>query len=190
MATDKVSSKIMADARTRVKELEAELAAAKQKLKVKQAECKKAYRAETVELTRIEEERIRREILAEARLAARREVLAAKHELITQTLQKAAQKFTKSKTYPALLARIVKEQGKGAAVLLSASDHKRFKNSAWAKKAQVAPIAGGVILRTKGQDLNFSLDAAFESLGEQLSLEIAELLFPDTGSAREPLKEK
>jgi len=177
MARDKVSTKIEADARARAKEIQAEFAERQKKLEAEHEERKKAYREETRKLAQTEDGRIRREILTDARLQARKEILTARHELINKTLDTATQKFTKSKGYASLLARIVAEQGSRTRVLLSASDCKRFAKSAWAKKADEAPIQGGVILRTPRKDFNFSIDAAFEALGEELTLELAEVLF-------------
>ena len=177
MPRDKVSAKIEADARARVKKIGAEFAERCKKLKIDQEERKKVYREETRKLAQTEHGRIRREILTDARLQARKEILTARHELINKTLDTATQKFTKSKGYASLLARIVAEQGSRTRVLLSASDCKRFAKSAWAKKADEAPIQGGVILRTSARDLNFSIDAAFEALGEELTLQIAEILY-------------
>lgn len=177
MARDKVSTKIEADARVRAKEIQAEFAERQKKLEAEHEERKKAYREETRKLAQTEDGRIRREILTDARLQARKEILTARHELINKTLDTATQKFTKSKGYASLLARIVAEQGSRTRVLLSASDCKRFAKSAWAKKADEAPIQGGVILRTPRKDFNFSIDAAFEALGEELTLELAEVLF-------------
>jgi vacuolar-type H+-ATPase subunit E/Vma4 len=187
MARDKVSSKISADAKARVKEIEAEFAERRKKLEAEQKERKKVYRQKTKELAELEEERIRREILADARLAARKEILTARLDLINQALDRAAEKLTNSKTYPTLLTRIVKEHGKSSKVLLSSSDIKRFAKSAWAKKTEAAPIKGGVILRTSKCDLNFSIDAAIESLAENLLLELADILF-DEGT--KPKKKK
>jgi len=177
MARDKVSAKIEADARARAKEIGAEFAERCKKLEAEHEKRKKAYREETRKLAQTEDGRIRREILTDARLQARKEILTARHEVINKTLDTAAQKFTKSKGYASLLARIVAEHGSRTRVLLSASDCRRFAKSAWAKKADEAPIRGGVILRTPKKDLNFSIDAAFESLGEELILELAEVLF-------------
>jgi len=177
MARDKVSAKIEADARARAKEIQAEFAERCKKLEAEHEERKKAYREETRKLAQTEDGRIRREILTDARLQARKEILTARHELINKTLDTATQKFTKSKGYASLLARIVAEHGSRTRVLLSASDCKRFAKSAWAKKADEAPIQGGVILRTPRKDLNFSIDAAFEALGEELTLQIAEILY-------------
>ncbi|MBA7595337.1 V-type proton ATPase subunit E [subsurface metagenome] len=177
MPRDKVSAKIEADAKARVKEIQAEFAERCKKLETEQEERKKACREETKRLAAAEEERLKREILSEARLAARREILAAKHQLIEETLKRAAEKFTKSRNYETLLARIVAEQGSRTRVLLSAADCKRFAKSVWAKRADEAPIKGGVILRTPAKDLNFSIDAAFEALGEELTLQIAEILY-------------
>jgi vacuolar-type H+-ATPase subunit E/Vma4 len=177
MPRDKVSAKIEADAKARVAEIQAEFAERQKKLEEEHEERKKAIQKETTKLVRIEEERIRLEILTEARLQARKEILTARHELINQVLAKAAEKFTKSKGYPILLARIVAEHGSRTRVLLSASDCKRFAKSVWAKNANEAPIKGGVILRTPAKDFNFSIDAAFEALGEELTLQIAEILY-------------
>lgn len=190
MPRDKVSAKIEADAKARVKEIQAEFAERQKKLETEQEERKKACREETKRLAAAEEERLKREILSEARLAARREILAAKHQLIEETLKRAAEKFTKSRNYETLLARIVAEQGSRTQVLLSASDCKRFAKSVWAKRADEAPIKGGVILRTPARDLNFSIDAAFEALGEQLSLEVSDLLFPDSVCSKNLSKKK
>ncbi len=176
MARDKVSAKIEADAKARVKKIEAEFTERRKKLETDQEKRKKTYREETRKLAQTEDGRIRREILTDARLQARKEILTARHELINKTLDTATQKFTKSKGYASLLARIVAEQGSRTQVLLSASDCKRFAKSAWAKKADEAPIQGGVILRTPRKDLNFSINAAFEALGEELTLQIAGIL--------------
>lgn len=177
MPSDKVSAKIAADAKARVKEIRAEFAERCKKLEEEHEERKKAYREETRKLAQTEDGRIRREILTQARLQARKEILAARHELMNQVLAKAAEKFTESENYPALLARIFAEHGSRTHVLLSAGDCKRFAKSVWAKRADEAPIRGGVILRTSKRDLNFSIDAAFEALDEELTLQIAEILY-------------
>ncbi|MBN2378321.1 hypothetical protein JXM67_00760 [candidate division WOR-3 bacterium] len=177
MSSNKVSAKIISDARARVSEIEADYIKRKAKLSKESKEHEALYRKETAKLAAEEAERIQREILSEARLGARRQVLAVRHELIKQAIDEASSKFTKSRQYAAILERIVKEQGKGAQVLLSSSDKKRFRTSSWAKGAKEAFIKGGVILRRKGFDLNFSLDAAFEIMGEGLMLELAEILF-------------
>lgn len=179
MAENKVSAKIAADARSRVKEIEKQFLERQRQLEKQAREFENTFSKETKNLLKAQEERIRREILSEARLASRRRILTAKHSLIEASLKKAADKFIKSQTYAALLARIAREHGKGAEVLLSPADRKRFAKQAWAKNAKEAPINGGIILRGSKRDINFSIDAAFESLGEQLSLELAEILETD-----------
>jgi len=194
MAADKVSAKIKADAQKRIREITAEFAERKKKLEAEHNERAASYREETKRLARSEAERIRREILSQARLSARREVLSARHELIQRSLDEAAKRFVKSSGYPALLGRMVREHGKGARVLLSAGDRRRFKSSAWARKADEAPIMGGLILRTPRWDVNFSLDAAFETMREELALELSRVLFTDskpskpTGKSRKKKK--
>jgi vacuolar-type H+-ATPase subunit E/Vma4 len=190
MVEDKVSLKISTDAKVRVEEIEKGFAERIKKSEAEQEERKKAYRKETRKLAELEEERISREILAEARLASRKETLSARHDVISQVLNRAAEKLTNSKTYPTLLARIVREHSKNSRILLAPSDRKRFAKSAWAKKAEEAPIKGGVVLRTSRFDLNFSIDAAIEALGEQLSLEISNILFPDSASPKKPRRRK
>jgi len=180
MADNKVSAKIKADAKAQVKEIEDSYKARMQELERSHKEQAEAYRAETKELSKQEAERIHRELLSQARLQARRQILAAKHELVQEAISRASSSLIKSKGYPALVGRIVQEHGKNSQVLLSDSDKKRFKSSSWAKKASTCDITGGVVLRTPTHDVNFSLDAAFESLGESLSLELAEVLFPDS----------
>ncbi len=181
MAEDKVSAKIITDAKKKAKEIEAEYAQRIETLNRQQKETITAYKEETKKLAKLEKERIHREIISEARLASNKEVLTTKHELINTVLKKAAQDFTRARSYSTLIAKIVKQHGKGSIILLSESDKKKFKSSAWAKKSETAPIMGGIILRTPKYDLNFSIDAAFETLGEQLTLEISEILFSTAG---------
>lgn len=180
MAEDKVSAKILADAKNRVARINVEYREKIKKFESALEEQKKAYREETKRMAASEQERIRRELLSEARLEARREILNAKHQLIVRVIDKAAERFTSSKNYPALIAKTVAASPKTSDVLLSADDLKRLKSHSWARKAKPAPIMGGVILRTPGRDLNFSLDASFETLKESLTLEIARILFDET----------
>lgn len=188
MAEDKVSAKILGDAKKHLAAIEAEFQEKEKKLEAAFDEQKKAYREETERLVRSEQERIRREALSEARLAARRELLGARHELITRVLQKAAEEFTSSRNYPALIAKIVALSPKRSKVLLSPDDIKRLKSFPWARKAEPASIKGGVILSNPGHDLNFSLDASFEMLAESLTLEIAHILFGDAATASKESK--
>ena len=153
MPRDKVSAKIEADAKARVKEIQAEFAERCKKLETEQEERKKACREETKRLAAAEEERLKREILSEARLAARREILAAKHQLIEETLKRAAEKFTKSRNYETLLARIVAEQGSRTRVLLSAAACKRLAKSVCGHRQRTSTSASTPRLRRWAKSL-------------------------------------
>jgi len=177
MAKDKVSAKIARDAKVRIAEIEEEFEDRKKKLAQLEKEQSACYIDETGRLVAEEAERIEREMLSEARLAARREILATRFQLIDKAIDSACKSFVSSKGYPALIKRIVTEHGKGGEVLLSPADTKRFKGSSWAAKAGQVSIRGGVIIRKPTHDVNFSLDAAFETLGEELTLELSEILF-------------
>jgi vacuolar-type H+-ATPase subunit E/Vma4 len=179
MADNKVSAKIKTDARARVKEIEKEYQLRMKQLETKHKEEAETYRAETKELSKKEAQRIHREMLSQARLEARKQILTARHELIQQAISQASGRLVKSKAYSTLLGRIVREYGKGAQVILSDSDRKRLKSASWAKKSLGSDITGGVILRTPTHDINFSLDAVFESIGESLLLDLAGILFSD-----------
>lgn len=174
---DKVSAKIRADAQKRVEEIAGEFDELKAKFEAELEAKKKAYRDETARLVKIEAERISREILSEARLAARRQLLMAKHETIKNCLALAAKELTNSGDYPGLLDRIVRAMStEDAEILLSESDRNRLEYP-WAKKSSATKIQGGVILRGQSKDVNFSIDAAYETLGENLVLELAKILF-------------
>lgn len=175
---DKVSSKILADAEKQVAEITAEFAEVKSRFQAELDAKKKEYAQETARLVEAEKERIRREILSEARLQARRMILEAKHEMIRESLKESRETFTKSKKYKDLLEKIVTESGKDSVILLSSKDKDTLPYP-WAKKADEANISGGVILRKGSKDSNFSIDAAVESLGEALTLELAKILFEE-----------
>jgi V/A-type H+-transporting ATPase subunit E len=175
---DKVSSKILADAEKQVEELAAEFDEVKLKFEAELDAKKKEYGEETERLVAAEKERIRREILSEARLQARRVILEAKHETIRASFKESQETFTKSERYKDLLARIVNESGEESSILLSSKDRENLPFP-WAKKAEEANISGGVILRKGSKDSNFSIDAAIESLGEVLTLELSKIMFEE-----------
>ncbi|MBD3286828.1 hypothetical protein GF359_09365 [candidate division WOR-3 bacterium] len=177
MAADKVSAKIAADARQRIKDIEADYEKQKAEAKKEAEQYAERYEKETKVLAAEEAARTERGILSEARLSARRIMLQRKHELIEETLDKAVKKFTSSKKYRNLLAKIIKVKPKDAEVFLSPADKKRFGSQSWAKKACEIDIKGGVVLRGKAFDVNFSLDAAFNALKEDLNLELSKILF-------------
>ncbi len=184
MPEDKVSAKIRADAEKRASEIKASFNEQKTRLAGEFEAQKKAYRDETARLVKVEEERISREILSEARLEARKRLLLAKHETIRNCLELATKELTNSKDYPELLDRIVKaaladasaDASGDAEIFLSDNDRSRLTYS-WAKKATGAKIQGGVILHAQSKDSNFSIDATYEALGENLTLELAKILF-------------
>lgn len=182
MAENKVCAKIKKDAAKKVGEIEKSFEEAAQELRAKHREGKKQFREQTRQMAKNEAERIHREILTEARLKARKMLLATKHRMIKKALDEAAHNLRKSKKYPKLLADVVKEGGKDSKVLLSANDAKRLAKKSWAKNAQKAEIKGGVILRSPKKDINYSLDAAYEALGQELTLELAEIMFSDSAS--------
>ncbi len=176
---DKVSAKILADAAKRVDEMNREFDELKSKLGAELEAKKKTYREETQRLAKLEEERISREILSEARLSARRELLLAKHASIKNCLELAAKALTNSGEYTGLLDRIVKAaSAEDVEILISENDRGRLEYP-WAKKSSTVEIQGGVILRGRSKDANFSIDAAYEALGENLVLELARILFSD-----------
>lgn len=175
MAVEPITEKILSDARREAERIRREYGA-KAQATLEQAKKEAAMREATeLERLKIELEREYNRILALARVEAKKRLLAAKRSIIDRVFKAAEEEILNDEEYPKLLKGIIDRHGeKGNEILLSELDRKRLKLP---ELGGPAPIRGGVIIRSGRIEKNFSLDAIIESLKDELTVKLAELLF-------------
>jgi V/A-type H+-transporting ATPase subunit E len=194
---ERIIRRILDDARAKAEAMQAEAA---KKIAAMEVEAKKtaaAKKEQVLAQARKEAEEQKRRILGVAQLDARKELLAAKQELIEEAFQRSLQVLfdMEDGAYLAVLREMllaVVETGTET-VLLSARDQGRIPAGFWpeinaalakrGKAGKLAPgsdtrdIRGGFILQSGGVEINCSFASLLEMQRDELEPEVAALLF-------------
>ncbi|NLC11711.1 MAG: hypothetical protein GX767_05600 [Firmicutes bacterium] len=196
---EKINQRILADAQSRAKEL---LAEAEEKASATIAEAEKEadkIKNQIQERTQKEIEEQKRRILGIAQLDARKEMLAAKQELIEEAFQQALKELTnlEEATYFNYLRQMLLASIKTGeeTIILSPRDKARIPSNFWndlekelkgtgrSGKISLGPespeIEGGFILRSEGMEINNSFNALLSMQRDELEPEVAALLFKE-----------
>jgi vacuolar-type H+-ATPase subunit E/Vma4 len=178
MGTNELVEKILADGKARVATIAAERERAV-------AETRKRSAAEVAVIQSDFEERSRRECDAilersrsRARLGMRNAVLAARWQVLDRAVGRAREKVLADPGYADSIIRLVKQHaGSESVASLSEPDTRSFGASLGTKVGGPLPIAGGVMIRTGKEELNFSLGEALSALRDELARDLSQILF-------------
>ncbi len=194
MGTTELLEKIYTDARAKV-------AAIQEDKKRKLAEIAQRTQMAIDRLKRESTERLEERVRAihdrvrsQAQLEGRKVILEAKWQVIDTVLEKAKKAILSSPDYPKIIEMLVKKYAPDqASVHLSAEDSKRWDKIAGIKTGEPVPITGGVIIRsaaagrfTGKEEIDLSLDTIVSQLREELSTELAAILFTPEEKKHEP----
>ncbi len=196
---ERISQRILSDAQIQAEKFVAE-AAEKAGAMLTEAEKEAVKRKEQIlERAQKEAEEQKRRILGIAQLDARKEMLAAKQELIEEAFQQALTRLVnlEEAAYLDYLRQMLLAAMKtgGEAIILSPRDKARIPAAFWEdltrelaatgrtgepSLGQEAPgIQGGFILQSGGVEINNSFQALLEMQRDELEPEVAALLFKE-----------
>gem|GEM_PF-706533 len=193
MGTTELIEKIYTDARAKV-------AAIQEDKKRKLAEIDQRTQLTIDRLKRESTERLEERVRAihdrarsQAQLEGRKVILKAKWQVIDTVLEEAKKAILSSPDYPKIIEMLVKKYAPTqASVHLSAEDSKRWDKIAGIKIGEPVPITGGVIIRsaaagrlTGKEEIDLSLDTVLSQVREELSTELAAILFTPEGKQHE-----
>jgi V/A-type H+/Na+-transporting ATPase subunit E len=178
MGTNELVEKILADGKQRVAAIAAERDRAV-------AETRKRSAAEVAVIESDRAERVRRDCEAilertrsRARMQLRNAVLAARWQVLDRAVQRAQEKVLADPGYADSIAGLVQKYSRPESVAsLSEPDARSFGARLKAKIGEPVPIAGGVMIRTGKEELNFSLAEALLALRDELARDLSQILF-------------
>ena len=195
MALDDIIKKIEADSEEKINKLKADAEAEANKIleaAKKEAEDK---RHSILKKGEEEAERNRKRILQIADLQARKIILSAKRQVISDTFEQARAKLDGMKNYRDLIQKMLVagvETGEEE-VAISAKDRKHIdkklidsvnkdiqnqgKKGALTLAKDDAPISGGFILRRGKVEMDYSFTSLIKSQKDELEIKVAEILF-------------
>jgi V/A-type H+-transporting ATPase subunit E len=183
MGVEPITKKILSDAQAEAERIRKDYESKAKRIEEAARKTSKEMEAAELERIKLEARQEHDRIVALARIDARKKLLSEKQAIIGQVLKSAEEEILKDKSYPKLLKTIIEHYAKkGDEVLLSEEDRSRFKNRLKSPKlGESVPIRGGVIIQSGRIDKNFSLDAIAESLKDELTMELAKLIFTEGG---------
>jgi vacuolar-type H+-ATPase subunit E/Vma4 len=113
-----------------------------------------------------------------ARLQLRNAVLAARWLAFDRAVEMARERVLSDKAYPDAVAGTVRRHAKAdSEILVSESDVKLLAARLPGLKLTPARIAGGAIVRTGREEMDFSLDELLKAAREELAADLSRVLF-------------
>jgi vacuolar-type H+-ATPase subunit E/Vma4 len=180
MGTSELVQKILADGKAREANIAAERDRTIAEADSRAAAEGAAIEAERAERTRREATAILEQARGRARLQHRNAVLAARWQVLERVVQRAQDKVRADRGYPAFITGIVKKYARPDSVVsLSEPDSRSFGAGMGVPLGDPAPIAGGAMIRTGKEELNFSLYEALSGLRDGLAHDLSRVLFGD-----------
>jgi vacuolar-type H+-ATPase subunit E/Vma4 len=181
MGSEELLGRIRADGRAKVAEVRAErdrqVGEIEARFGAEAGRLEQEFRARIEQETKQALERAR----SRARLDARKELLAARWQVIEDVFGQARARVLSDPEYPALLkALAAKHRGKDGRVRLSAADVKRLGKGLNAETDR--DIDGGLRVEFGRQVLDFSLGESLGAIRDELAPRLAEKLFPQPGT--------
>ncbi len=187
MSTAALVEKIRSDGQARVAGInnnrDKKIAEIEERLANEVNELEQEYQERIERETRLIKERVG----SRARLEQRKNLLAAKWEVIERVLESAQTQVLEDEKYPQLIKDIVERYAPSDSVVrLSAADTEKFGRKLGVELGEPAGIKGGVIIEKKKQRqiLDFSVEETLGAIREELASELAGLLFPESGSRK------
>jgi vacuolar-type H+-ATPase subunit E/Vma4 len=187
MSTQKVTSKIIEDAKREVQEILAkyrdDAANIQQEFAQRVAQRKRQVDTEIEEIKKTEIMRA----LSQKRLDLNKKITEKKQKLITETVDEAVSKLLVHKQYPDFLKALIKNSGeKEGELLLSKNDIKQYGNDLEKYiKAQGLDLkittgdemTGGIIIKKEKTNYIGSLNIILELLNDELAIAVSKELF-------------
>jgi vacuolar-type H+-ATPase subunit E/Vma4 len=179
VGTKELIEKIIADARERVRIIEADTAIRLRAITDQGQEISARLRAENKARIRSRLDAIMENARSQAELEAKKIILAAKWRLISQIAEQVKQQIVKSPDYGEILKRLAAKYAiQEATVHLSPADTRQFGLQLKVKLGEPVPISGGMIVRRAREEIDFSLDSVLNQVLEEMITELATILFP------------
>jgi len=194
---ERIVQRILDDANLKAEEIKT--AAVEKSAATETAARQKAAREQEhiLEQARKEAEEQKRRIIGVAQLEARKDLLAAKQDLISEAFQKSLDQLINmdDSSYLSIIRSMLLDLTETGTetVICSAADLKRIPASFWkevndalikkGKKGSITlaqetrEISGGFILQAEGVEINCSFESLLDMKRDQLEPEIAALLF-------------
>jgi len=178
MGTSELVEKILADGKARVAAIAAERDRAVAETQKRSAAEVAVIESDCAERSRRDGDAVLERARSQARLLRRNAVLAARWQVLDRAVERAQEKVLKDPGYAGSIARLVKQHGRPESVAsLSEADTRLFGPHLGVKLGQPAAIAGGVIIRTGKEELNFSLSEALSGLRDDHTRDLSQILF-------------
>lgn len=150
----------------------------------------KLYRKKNREESELERADIIRRRIANANLAVKKLVLAAKQEVIGRVFSESVQAIIKDKSYPDYLKSLLKFASDGDTVIVSKNDKKVLTKKYVDDYAKASGIklsysadgefSGGLILSGIGSDKNLTVEAEVDAARSEVEPVVAEMIFGET----------
>ena len=178
MGTNELVEKILADGKARVAAIATERDRTVAEARKRSAAEVAAIESDFAERSRRECDAILERTRSRARLEMRNAVLAARWQVLDRAVGRAQEKVLADPGYADSIVRLVKEHaGPESVASLSEPDTRSFGAKMGTKVGEPAPIAGGVMIRTGKEELNFSLGEALSALRDELARDLSQILF-------------
>lgn len=192
MALEDIKNKILADARSKARELLDEAESKKKDTIGEFARKAREYAKMAAEKAAAEGEGVKRGIVIDAKTRRKSDVLKLKRELIGRVFSQAKSELIASEDYPELVSSLVRsagEEARGARVVFSREekklDEKFVRSLAKELDIELEPdpergaFSGGVVLKQGDMEINLTVDVLLEVRKEDLEREVAKILFGD-----------
>jgi vacuolar-type H+-ATPase subunit E/Vma4 len=178
MGTNELVEKILADGKARVSAIAAERdRAVAETLKRSAAEVA-VIESDCAERSRRDCDAIIERARSQERLQRRNAVLAARWQVLDRAVRRAQEKVLADPGYADSIAGLVKRHARPESVAsLSEADTRSFGKKLGTTVGEPSPIAGGVMIRTGKEELNFSLAEALSALRDDLARDLSQILF-------------
>jgi len=178
MGTNELVEKILADGKARVAAMAAERDRTVAEARKRSAAEVAAIESDFTERSRRECDAILERTRSRARLEMRNAVLAARWEVLERAVGRAQERVLADPDYADSIVRLVKQHASPESVAsLSEPDTRSLGTRLGTKVGGPLPIAGGVMIRTGKEELNFSLGEALLALRDELARDLSQILF-------------
>ena len=179
MGTSELVEKILADGRGRVAAVAAERDRTVAEIRDRAAGEVAAIESDCEERSRRDCGAIVERARSQARLGRRNAVLAARWRVLDLVVRRAQEKVLAGPGYADAVLELVKKYARSDSVVrLSPADSQSLGVRLGKALGEPAPIAGGVLIRTGKEELNFSLAEALSGLRDELARDLSRMLFP------------
>jgi vacuolar-type H+-ATPase subunit E/Vma4 len=178
MGTNELVEKILADGKSRVAAIAAERDRAVAEARKRSAAEVAVIESDCAERSRRECDAIIERARSQARLQRRNAVLAGRWQVLDRAVGLAQEKVLTDSGYAdSVIGLVKKNAGPDSVARLSEADARSFGARLGTKLGEPLPIAGGVMIRTGKEELNFSLSEALVGLRDEHTRDLSQILF-------------